>query len=409
MKTLFRYLPVLLLVAALPFGLLSCEDESTQLCPGVEFDIDVFVEEVSKRMNDPANPVSGYQFVVSRNGNLYHDEAGGVSVHANDPNGPIAMTVDTRMNVASVSKFIGTIALMQVLEKEGISLQANVIDYLPPSFQAAAHPDFSDIGKQAYLTFEKLLTMETAIVFPGSTPPSGDMQTEAQMLQGLSNRPDVNREGTYQNGNFTLIRVLIGELVYDLPDTTADYSTACTDRYFEYIKENIFDPLGIYPPMSAQSVDLYYDVTVYTLGYRFPFDENWTHPDDGTLGWVHYSNPYRNGGSGGLILSSMDIARVAAFFRHDPNETIISETQRDRILELELGLTESISNTAGTQRFQSKGGTRGPENEPGRRALYSNLMFFPNGIETVLMTNCRLSTLRTILRDSYEAAFVNPC
>ncbi|MCB9285098.1 MAG: serine hydrolase [Lewinellaceae bacterium] len=396
--TLFRFLVGWI---ALVFILSTCKKDN--LCnPIPQFNIDRFVEEVHKRMNDDANPVSGYQFAVNQGGTLFHSEAGGVAVHAKDPNGPLAMTVNTRMNVASVSKFIGTMAMMKVMEDYAISVEFNVVDYLPQSWITQVHPDFTDVNSDAFLTFRRLLTMNTAIAFPGTNPSPGIMPTESQMLSALATAPALNRIGMYQNGNFTLIRVLIGEIVYGLDETDANYATSCTDKYFEYIKTHIFDPLQIYPPMTAQSVNDYYNVTVYPLAYRYPFDATWTDPSSGTLGWVHTSDPYLNGGSGGLLLSSIDLAKVMAYFRHDSNETIISKIQRDKILEYELGLVDSVDGANG--RYQAKGGTRGPE-ACCNRALRSYILFFPNGVEAVLLSNCNITTLRTILRDSFDAAW----
>lgn len=406
MKNILGALTAILL--ALSAFLISCDDSPNDVCnPVPQFDIDLFVEKVGEQLNDPAQPVSGYQFVVSRNGNLYHSEAGGVSVHENDPNGPIDMTVNTRMNVASVSKFIGAMALMKAMEDNNISLEFNIVNYLPDTWRSLVNQAHRDVDSDAYLTFRKLMRMETAINFPGSNPPSGDMLTEAQMLQGLRNTPAMNRVGTYQNANFTLIRVLIGEIVYNLDETSTNYATECTDKYFEYLKENIFDPLEIYPPMSAQQINDYYDVTVYSLAYQWPFNANFQNATTGGgPGWAHTSSPYRNGGSGGLVLSAMDIAKVMAFFRHDNNETIISQTQRDKILESELGLTESSNGDHGL--YPSKGGTRGPDNCCSR-AIRSRIIFLPGGVEAVVLSNSNITTLGSMLRTAYDDSWVPGC
>jgi CubicO group peptidase (beta-lactamase class C family) len=393
-RSIFSLIAIILVFSA-------CKND--KLCnPVPEFNIDTFVAEVNSRMNDAANPVSGYQFAVNRNGQLYHAEAGGIAIHAKDPNGPKNMTVDMRMNVASVSKFIGAMAMMKVMDDYAISTEFNVVNYLPDSWKTMVHPDFTDVDSDAFLTFRKLMTMNTAIAFTGTNPSPGIMPTEAQMLAALRAAPDLSRIGVYQNGNFTLIRVLIGEIVYGLDETNTNYATACTDKYFEYIKTNFFDKLGIYPPMTGQAVNDYYSVTTYPLGYRFPFDATWTNPSDGTLGWAHTSDPYLNGGSGGLLLSCMDLANILAFFRHDPTEKLISKTQRDKILSYELGLTESADGANG--RYPAKGGTRGPETCCSR-ALRAQIVFFPNGVEAVLLSNCNISTLGTILRDSFDAAW----
>ena len=394
-----------LLIYVLVFS--ACEkDDPQQFCdPAPKFDIDAFVEGLQERLNNEDNPNVGYQLVINKDGNLYHAEAEGFAIHENDSDGPVAMSVGTRMNVASVSKFIGTVALLKAMEEHNVSLEFNVVNYLPETWKSQVHSTHSDVDSDAYLTFRKLLQMNTAINFPGDDPFPGIMPTEAQMLAGLAATPAMNRIGEYQNGNFTLIRVLIGQIVYELDETANEYSTACTDKYFEYVNEKIFNPLNINPPSSANEVESYYD-GIYPWGYQWPFNPDFQNASDGALGWKHSSNPYRNGGSGGLLLSSMDLAKILAFFKHDQSETIISKKQRESILNSELGLTESIDGTYG--KYLSKGGLRGAD-DCCSRALRSRIMIFPNGVEAVLLTNGNNTTLGSTLRDSYDNAWKSNC
>ncbi|MCK8523642.1 beta-lactamase family protein [Aquimarina sp. D1M17] len=386
----------------------SCEkDDPQQFCdPSPKFNIDLFVEELQTRLNDEDKPMVGYQLAINKDGNLYHSEAAGFAIHENDSEGPVAMTVNTRMNVASVSKFIGTIALLKAMEEHNVSLEFNVVNYLPESWRSQVHSTHSDVDSDAYLTFRKLLQMNTAINFPGDDPFPGIMPTETQMLNALVATPVMSRIGEYQNGNFTLIRVLIGEIVYNLDETAGDYSTACTDKYFEYVKENIYDPLNINAPSSPNEVESYYD-GIYPWGYQWPFDPNFQNASDGTLGWKHSSNPYRNGGSGGKLLSSMDLAKILAFFKYDQGETIISKTQRESIINSELGLTESVDGTYG--KYLCKGGLRGADSPVSRRALRSRIMIFPNGVEAVILTNSNNTSLGGILRNSFDNAWKSGC
>ncbi|MFQ5448007.1 MAG: serine hydrolase [Saprospiraceae bacterium] len=93
--------------------------------------MDLFIENVQNNLGQ----VAGYQLVVNRDGKLYGSFAEGFSIYDVDPGGPVAMTVNTRMNVASVSKFIGAIALMQVLEKHNISIEEPIHSYLPATHE----------------------------------------------------------------------------------------------------------------------------------------------------------------------------------------------------------------------------------------------------------------------------------
>jgi hypothetical protein len=101
----------------------------------------------------------------------------------------------------------------------------------------------------------------------------------------------------------------------------------------------------------------------------------------------------------------MDLAKVLSFFQHDESGLIISSTQRELILENELGLIESMTGTEG--RYQSKGGTRGADGQA--RALRSRVIFYPNGVEAVLLINSNFTKMGTILQDSFDDAWVPGC
>jgi CubicO group peptidase (beta-lactamase class C family) len=388
------------------FGLLHYGCDEKDLCdPTPKFDIDIFVQNVHDAMNDPDNPVAGYQFVVNQNGNLYHDEAGGKSVYGSDDGGPIDMTVNTRMNVASVSKFIGTIALMQVLEKHNINSWAYVYFHLPQSWADQMHEEHYKANYSTSFTFEDMLRMDTGLRFGNATNWSpGPMPTTDDMLRALVQDADADRKNTYQNGNFTLIRVLIGELEYNLSPSAPDYNYQTAEAYFDYIKRNIFDKLNIDAPMTIQAINNYYSTNTFTRGHQYPFDESFRDGNN-EVGWAATSNPENNGGSGGLVLSAMDLAKILAYFKHD-NGTIISKEARERILKYDLGLWGTGSGDHGT--YSSKGGTRGPETG-NQRALRSMIMMFPNGVEAVLLVNSNKTNNGSTLRQAFDAAWVNPC
>lgn len=394
---------LLFLSTLLSFTLLwnACQPDDPVLCdPTPKFNIDVFVANIKAEMDD----VSGYALVVNENGNLYHAADSGKSIYAGDPGGEIDMTVDTRMNVASVSKFIGTIAMMQVLEKHNISIEQPIYNYLPESWKPAVHGDHFDAGSAYRVSFRNMMRMETGIQFAASGWSPGPMPTTATMRTALRSPADPARWGVYQNGNFTLIRVLIGEIEYNLDENDTNYDLNCADAYFDYIKTNIFDPLNLSPPMSITAVNNYYAGN-FTRAHQWPFNPIFQDGNN-NVGWGATSNPQTNGGSGGLVLSAIDLAKVLAYFIHDDTETIISAAQRTSILDHELGLTESTDGVHG--RYQSKGGTRGPENGTSR-ALRSRVMFLPGGVEVVILSNCNITTLGTILRQAYDDAWVNPC
>ena len=380
----------------------ACEfDNNDQICnPLPQFDIDLFIENVRQEMTD----VAGYQLIVNQNGQLYHSEAEGFSIYDGDPGGPVDMTVNTRMNVASVSKFIGAIALMQVLEKHQISINEPIHNYLPARWKAATHPDHFDAGSPSMIRFKNLLRMETGLAFSGNNWSPGIMPTNQQMLNALTQPADANRWGVYQNGNFTLIRVLIGEIEYGLNESASDYEQVCANTYFDYIRQQIFDKLNLNPPLSVIAVNNYYNGS-FTRAHQWPFNKAFQ-DGNSNVGWGATSSPLTNGGSGGLLLSAFDLAKVMAYFKHDNSELIISQTGRKFILDNELGLTESTDGEQGN--YQSKGGTRGPQNGT-LRALRSRIMFFPNGVEVVILSNSNITNLGSLLRNGFDNAWVSGC
>lgn len=397
MKNLF--LSIVILISAALFT--GCPPDEPVFCdPTPQFDIDVFIENIKAEMDD----VSGYALVVNQGGNLYMAADSGNSIYAGDPGGEIDMTVDTRMNVASVSKFIGAIAMMQVLEKHNIGIEQPIYNYLPESWKPAVHGDHFDPGSNYWVSFRNLMRMESGIQFADSNWDPGPMPNTTTMRTSLRLPADPARWGEYQNGNFTLLRVLIGEIEFGLDETDANYDLNCANAYFDYIKDNIFDPLNLSPPLSITAVNNYYAGN-FTRAHQWPFNPNFS-DGNGNVGWGATSNPQNNGGSGGLVLSAMDLAKVLAFFRHDDAETIISITQRTSIFDHELGLTESGDGMHG--RYTSKGGLRGPQTGTSR-ALRSRIMFFPGEVEAVLLVNCNVTTLGSILQQAYDNAWVNPC
>ncbi|NND95088.1 MAG: beta-lactamase family protein, partial [Flavobacteriales bacterium] len=205
--------------------------------PTLEFSIDKFVEKVSDYFHDPNNQVSGYQFVINKDGQLYYSESGGNAIYAADNNGVnVPMTNSTRHHVASVSKTICTITLANVLEDEGIDWDEPIASYLPSEWQGLLAPDHSDPFSPCYLTFEKLVTHQSCIGF--TTSDSGPYPNANAMALFIgSDSLDMNPGsglGDYQNGNFVLARMLISEIVgeFFLPDPTdSDYDKQSADLY----------------------------------------------------------------------------------------------------------------------------------------------------------------------------------
>jgi CubicO group peptidase (beta-lactamase class C family) len=316
------------------------------------------------------------------------------------------MTEDQRVNVASVSKFVGAVATMLALQEAGIGVNTPIHTHLPPTWKAVMHADHFDGGSSTRVTYRNLMRMETGIQFPGTNPSPGAMTSNATMLQAIQLRADASRWGTYQNGNFCLLRVLIGEIVYDLDETAGDYAQTCADRYMEYVNTRLFTPIGVfdvsggytetYPPMSYEGPDLVGHTTDACTGY---------------FGLAATDGTINNAGSGGLRLSSREMAAFLAYFMHAPNVWGLDLSTRDLILAEYLGLTSTpaYENPAhGTTPYYSKAGAftawDGTCVQAGRAHRSCVMIFAETGVEVGIITNSPFSVCNEI-RDAYDAAW----
>ncbi|MEM6925663.1 MAG: hypothetical protein AAF602_01945, partial [Myxococcota bacterium] len=137
-------------------------------------------------------------------------------------------------------------------------------------------------------------------------------------------------------------------------------------------------------------------------GYAFPASA--TVPDaQGVLGVANWDSYPENAGSGGLYLSSMELAELVAYLVHDDSELLLPNDVRDRMLEDELGFTTSRDGAYG--RYIIKNGAKGPRQSRGWRSM---VMIFPNDIEVVALTNSMDNNFGTWISDFYEAAWVTP-
>lgn len=387
--------------------LYSCEKPNQEEidCQQKEFNIDVFIANVHDKMQEES--ISGYQFAVNRNASLYHNQSYGFARHEDDPGGEIPMTVFTQHNVASVSKFVAAIALMNALEERSIHVDSSAVDWLPDSWIPQVHEDFKDEDKEAFLTFHQILTTTTAIDFLG---PGGDWLREDNLLEGLKLPPNLGKMDEYQNANFAIIRLLIGKIIFDIMDVNPTNTSEYTEKYFQYLREVIFEPLDISAPLTPQAMLDYYATPTYPLGYQWPFNPFFDSPDlNEHIGWNHKNNPF-NAGSSGLVLSSRDLSKLLIAFKYDVPISIISNEQRQLIFENRFGLrTTRNFDDRPYAPYYAKNGAKSDDCNGCGRALKSVVVFFPNDVEGVLMTNSKVESIGTLLVEAYDNSYVFPC
>ncbi|NND77449.1 MAG: T9SS type A sorting domain-containing protein [Flavobacteriales bacterium] len=380
--------------------------------PLPQFNMDKFIQKIGSYFRDPDNPVSGYQFVVSQNGNLYYSESDGNAVFAVDNNGVnVPMTNNTRQNVSSVSKFLCTIVLANVLEENNIDWSDPVFPYLPAPWQIAMADEHKDIDSDCYITFGKLIRHQTCLDYGGGVGAgSGGYPNNANMLLHLG--PDsvnMNVIPDYKNGNFVLSRMLIAYIIDDSPFDPGNpfgilTETESSSLYYDKLNELIYDPLNINAPVSNASLQSFYSDDQTPWAHQYPFDEDSLTCNGNLLGWFAGSpSAPNNAGGSGIALNTIELAEILAFFKHDNSGTIISPAARDTILANFYGMSESEENTGSTSfgDFYYKPGTRGPGCGTGatRRATKSFIAIYPNGVELSMLTNCNVDFRSQMARE----------
>lgn len=162
----------------------------------------------------------GVSVIVRKDGVIVYNRSKGLA----DINLGTPITADTAFNIASIAKPITAIAVMQLVERNILSLDDSVLKWLPelPSTWNA-------------ITIHHLLSHTSGI-------PDYLHKVSAESLDGLNNQKLLQRfaandtllfaSGTnarYSNSNY----VLLAEII----------SRAAAMPYAQYLQENVFDPL----------------------------------------------------------------------------------------------------------------------------------------------------------------------
>ena len=144
--------------------------------------------------------VVGYILQVRQNGNLIYNLIWKRAQTA--PNANITWSEDTKMHVASVSKFLTAVGLVKLLDEKGISYDAKIIDYLPDYWTKG--------NKINQITFRHLLTHQSG--FSGQSSHSDYFYMQIKVAQGVTGVGSYD----YENMNYGLMRILISIINGDI-------------------------------------------------------------------------------------------------------------------------------------------------------------------------------------------------
>ncbi|MGB0430673.1 MAG: serine hydrolase domain-containing protein [Bacteroidia bacterium] len=246
-------------------GFLSCQKDDDLTVNSKE----ELEEKLKVEMED--NYLTSISYCVVKKDEILYSNAKGF---ADTTNKRLARD-NTRYLAASISKTITAVALMKLLEKNSISLDDDINDYLPYSVR---NPDYTDVA----ITYRMLLSHTSSI--------SDDFQNNLDLdcygndcsmtLEQFFNEVFLINGQFYSTNNFSnkrpgtsenysnLASALVGFLVERISQTPFDV----------YCKSNIFSPLGMTKtewrlantPIEELAIPYSSDITGVNPHYTFP-------------------------------------------------------------------------------------------------------------------------------------------
>ena len=144
----------------------------------------------------------------------------------------LAMDTDIPSNVASLSKVLTTVGVLQWLAKHNLTINNTIAPYLPPDWTKG--PNVSTI------TFGELLTHTAGFRDGGNGSYAALKQ---QIADGVTLADKLMP--SYNNENFAIFRVLLPFMEGFNDPGEAQRATATSTFYINYMRANVFTPLGI--------------------------------------------------------------------------------------------------------------------------------------------------------------------
>jgi hypothetical protein len=216
---------------------------------------------------------------------------GGTARTATDPPA-LAMSPDLVTNIASVSKTITAVAILQLLHKRGITIDATISPYL--------YSDWSKGPNIGQITFRELLTHTSGFgQLPNNECGYGLTYSAVEtIIAGGVSASDIGKP-QYGNCNFALMRELMPNLLginllgYANGSARASQSASI---YINYINSHVFQPVSV-PTRACKPPSGTHDI----LSYPYPA---------GTTPGTDWGDWTLSCGGGGWVISGDEIFRV---------------------------------------------------------------------------------------------------
>lgn len=325
------------------------------------------------------NSVAGYALRITQKGQTIYTLQWNWAQTPADAS--LGWNMNRRMHVASVSKLVTAVAMVRLLQENGIDYDAKIINYLPTYWQKG-----SNIGN---ITFRHLLTHTSG--FSTNSSSSDFAFMKARVAAGVSGIGSSD----YENMNFGLCRILIAvingninknALFPFLNDLLWDAIT--TGAYAQYVNQKVFAPAGVSGPKLDKPASP-------ARAYPFPALGN---------GW-NSGNLTSMAGGAAWHMSINEVLRVMHAFRR--GGTIVPPSKAQDALDARFGVDRIINTSAG--KLYDKNGRW---SDGIQRTEQSVAVFLPDGLDIVVFVNSPIglsgASLRNLVRDLYIASIVQP-
>ena len=287
-------LVVIALVAALTLnvGIPATLAANIACDPAGCISVDQFSANISKALR---NKVVGYVFIIGGTRTVFGGQA---RTSADPPR--TAMLPDVPTNIASVTKVLTTIAVVQSLAKHGLTLDSKISPYL--------YRDWHRGPLINTITFRELLTH--AAGFRANCDGSNTTYAvlKQQIANGVRKTDMVDTNGnpvhSYNNCNFAIFRELLPQMerrsIKLQPESVRAAQSAAF--YISYMNAHVFKPVGVptracRPPKAPNASYRYPAMLSYPFPARSAHGNDW---GDWTLAC----------GGGGWVLSAGDLYKV---------------------------------------------------------------------------------------------------
>jgi len=292
---------------------------------------------------------AGFVAMVAKDGEIVYQTAVGMA----DRENRVPMAVDTRFRIASMTKAVTTVALMQLVEEGAVLLSDPASKYIPAladmqvvtSQSFKVDGTFETVPLKRPITLHHLLTHTAGFGYAGG----GGAKTDLDKFY-----IDNNLYQTQKGDLATRVAHLMTLPLYDQPGDKYRYSyaTDVVGRIVEvasgkplevYFQENIFRPLDM------KDTEFFFDESDFNrLAVVYDVDENGSliraagkyramlAPNDIAHGWLS--------GGGGLLSSARDYTR---FFMMLLNEGELDGARLLSPVSISLMLQRNIATTAG--------------------------------------------------------------